>query len=87
MRVIKSDLWFGSFLFVVYFQGVDLFTEVMILSAPDKQLKDQENRINKLDLEGELVHLYINVFLGSAWQKLLWISSGRLRCIINIISV
>ena len=50
----------------MYFQGVDLFTEVMILSAPDKQLKDQENRINKLDLEGELVHLYINVFLGSA---------------------
>ena len=41
----------------------------MILSAPDKQLKDQENRINKLDLEGELVHLYINVFLGSAWQS------------------
>ena len=53
----------------MYFQGVDLFTEVMILSAPDKQLKDQENRINKLDLEGELVHLYINVFLGSAWQS------------------
>ena len=51
---------------IMYFQGVDLFTEVMILSAPDKQLKDQENRINKLDLEGELVHLFINVFLGSA---------------------
>jgi len=30
---------------------VDLFTEVMILSAPDEQLKDQENRINKLDIE------------------------------------
>ena len=53
----------------MYFQGVDLFTEVMILSAPEKQLKDQENRINKLDLEGELVHLYINVFLGLAWQS------------------
>lgn len=31
--------------------GVDLFTELMILSAPDKELNGQENRINKIDLE------------------------------------
>jgi len=33
-------------------QGVDVFTEVMILSDPGKELDNQENRINKLDIEG-----------------------------------
>ena len=35
------------------FQGVDLFTEVMIVSDPDKHLAGQENRVNKIDIEGQ----------------------------------
>ncbi|XP_067946088.1 calsyntenin-1-like [Watersipora subatra] len=32
-------------------EGVDVFTEIMLLSDPEKELSGQENRINKIDVE------------------------------------